>query len=276
MDIDGLKYHYIDQGQGDPILFVHGNPTWSFAWRNFVPTLSKTHRTIAVDHIGCGYSSKPQNYKYELAQHIDNLQALVEHLDLKNITLVAHDWGGAIGMGAAGRMPERFKQFVLMNTGAFRSKRIPLRIAVCRIPVFGSLAIRGLNLFARSALVMAVTKRDRMTPAIKAGYLAPYNSWKNRIATHQFVIDIPLRDSHVSYNSLVEVESGLVQFKEHPMRLIWGEKDWCFTTKFLEEFEQRFPKAETVRIGDAGHYVFEDAQAQVLEQLTEFVSSHSK
>ena len=156
-EIDGHQYHYIDEGdrEGDVLLFVHGNPSWSFAWRNIVNQFSPTHRCIAVDHIGCGMSDKPQDYPYRLENHISNLTALVEKLNLQNTTLLAHDWGGAIGMGAAGRMPQRFKRFVLFNTAAFRSQRIPFRIAVCRIPVFGSIAIRGFNGFPGAAVHMA-------------------------------------------------------------------------------------------------------------------------
>ena len=272
-EVGGQRMHYIDEGTGDVLLMVHGNPTWSFAWRNLIKEFSKTHRVIAVDHMGCGFSDKPADYDYQLEQHIGNLEELIKHLDVSNITLIAHDWGGAIGMGVAGRNPERFARFCLMNTAAFRSKRIPLRIAVCRIPIFGSLAVRGLNGFARAAQTMAVENRQRITPAIRAGYLAPYNSWGNRIATHRFVEDIPLDASHPSYSELVRVEEGLKQFEDSPMLFVWGEKDWCFTTEFLDEFEQRFPQAETLRIPEAGHYVFEDAAEQLAGKLREFLTT---
>ena len=265
-EVNGEKLHYIDEGSGETILCVHGNPTWSFAWRNVVRKLSDRYRVIAIDHLGCGLSSRPPGHRYSLAGHIANLQALVTQL-----TLFAHDWGGAIGMGAAGRMPERFSRFALFNTAAFRSKRIPLRIAVCRIPLFGTFALRGLNAFSRAAITMAVEKHDRMTPAVKRGYLAPYNSWANRAAVNAFVKDIPLRASHPSWSTLVDVENGLEQFKEHPMLLVWGERDWCFTTKFLDEFEERFPRAETFRIPDGGHYIFEDSYEIFLPRVQEFL-----
>ena len=272
VEVNGQKIHYIDEGAGETILCVHGNPTWSFAWRNVVRKLSDRYRIIAIDHLGCGLSSKPPGHCYSLAGHIANLQSLVTQLDLSQITLFAHDWGGAIGMGTAGKLPERFSRFALFNTAAFRSQRIPLRIAVCRIPLFGTFALRGLNAFSRAALTMAVEKHDRMTPVVKRGYLAPYNSWGNRAAVNAFVKDIPLRSSHPSWQTLLDVEAGLEQFKEHPMLLVWGERDWCFTTKFLDEFEQRFPKAETLRIPDGGHYVFEDSHEVFLPRLEEFLS----
>src|SRR5262245_9969418 len=113
--LDGYRYHYVDEGQGEPLLFVHGNPTWSFYWRNLIERYRGQFRAIAPDHMGCGLSEKPARYEYRLARHINNLKQLIERLDLKGITLVAHDWGGAIGLGAASQMPERFARLVLMN-----------------------------------------------------------------------------------------------------------------------------------------------------------------
>jgi len=271
LKIDGHQYHYLDEGQGEPLLMVHGNPTWSFAWRRLVKQLSKSYRVIAVDHMGCGLSDKPQDYPYTLATHVANLKTLIQELDLQHITLFAHDWGGAIGMGAAVDLPERFSKFVLMNTAAFRSREIPLRIAVCRIPLLGAWGVRGLNLFSGAAISMAVEKHERMTAEVKAGFLGPYNNWQNRVAVHRFVQDIPLKPSHPSYQTLVHVEEGLAQFQGHPLLLIWGERDWCFTTNFLDEFERRFPQAETLRIPDAGHYVFEDAHEVMLPRIEQFL-----
>jgi len=275
IDIGGHRYHYIDEGTGETLLCVHGNPSWSFAWRNIVKEYSATHRVIAVDHIGCGFSDKPQKYSYTLRQHIENLDCLIERLSLNNITLLAHDWGGAIGMGVAGKHPELFSRFVLFNTAAFRSRNIPLRIAVCRTPLLGTLAIRGFNLFARAAISMAVAKHPSpMTAAVQCGYLAPYNSWHNRVATLRFVEDIPLKPTHVSYETLVGVEEGLAQFQNSPMLLVWGEQDWCFTTAFRDEFQHRFPDAELLSLPDAGHYVFEDACETIIPRLQKFLTEH--
>ena len=273
LDVDGHAYHYVDEGTGPVLLFVHGNPTWSFAWRNFIKALSPNYRCVAVDHIGCGRSDKPQDYEYTLANHIANLTRLIEHLDLREITLVGHDWGGCIGMGAAVEVPERFSRFVLANTAAFRSRAIPLRIAVCRIPFLGALAVRGLNGFARAAITMAVRKHERMTPAIRDGYLAPYDSWTNRIATHEFVRDIPLNSSHRSYSTLTGIEENLSQFAQFPILFMWGDRDWCFTTDFLAEWEKRFPNAEVTHFPDASHYVFEDACEEMIERLEMFLTS---
>ncbi len=159
LDLGGVTMRYIDTGAGKPVLMVHGNPTWSFYWHELIRDLQPDYRCVAPDHIGCGYSDKPQRYPYTLDQHIQNLIRLIERLDLQRITLVAHDWGGAIGLGALVRLKERFEKIVLLNTAAFPPPYFPLRIRLCRFPLLGQWAVQGLNLFARSATVMATERR---------------------------------------------------------------------------------------------------------------------
>jgi haloalkane dehalogenase len=274
--LGGHRYHYLDEGDGPVLLLVHGNPTWSFYWREVVAALSNRYRLVVPDHIGCGLSDKPSaaDYSYRLAQRIDDLGRLIDRLDLGQITLVAHDWGGAIGMGAAVAAEQRFARFVLLNTAAFRAATCPLRIRVCRTPVLGRVAVQGLNLFARLALRMAVCHGQRMTPAVKAGLLAPYDRWAHRIAVHRFMTDIPLHAAHPSYAALHDVETGLARFRNHPVCLIWGMRDWCFTPAFLARFLEFFPEAEVHRLEDAGHYVVEDAYERIVPILDRFLQSH--
>ncbi|MGD9719931.1 MAG: alpha/beta fold hydrolase [Pirellulales bacterium] len=274
IDLDGLRYAYVDEGQGPTLLAVHGNPTWSFYWRNLIRGLSPHYRVLAVDHMGCGRSSKPQAYNYRLQQHVDNLSRFVEQLDLRDVTLLAHDWGGAIGLGAALAAPERFVRFVMFNTAAFRSRSMPWRIRACRIPCLGKLAVQGGNAFARAALVMAVADRRRMTPAVRAGLLAPYDSWQHRRAIQAFVEDIPMAPSHPSYNALVRIEQGLASLADRPWAFIWGMRDWCFTPAFLEQFLTMIPQAEVHRLADAGHYVVEDAHEQIVPIVERFLAEH--
>jgi haloalkane dehalogenase len=274
--IGGNRYHYLDEGTGPVLLMVHGNPTWSFYWRNLIQALRPRYRVIVPDHIGCGLSDKPQDYPYRLQNHIDNLGKLIEHLDLREITLLAHDWGGAIGMGAAVAAPARFARFVLFNTAAFRSQEMPLRIRICRAPGgVGRFLVRGLNGFLRGALVMGLSDHARLTPAVHSGYLAPYNSWANRIAIHRFVLDIPLDPSHPSYQTLQQVENGLAQFRDHPVQLVWGMRDWCFTGRFLDRFRDFFPQAEVQRFEDAGHWVIEDAHERIIPLVERFIERTS-
>jgi len=273
--IGGRRYHYLDEGEGPVLLMVHGNPTWSFYWRNLIRAFCPRYRVVVPDHIGCGLSEKPspKEYSFRLARRVADLNELVERLDLPEITLGAHDWGGAIGMGAAVAAPQRFSRFVLMNTAAFHLPQCPLRIRVCRVPILGRLAVQGLNLFARAALRMAVCRAERMTPAVRAGLLAPYDRWAHREAIHQFVLDIPLRTKHPSYAALSQLEAGLTKFRDHPVCLIWGMRDWCFTPAFLERFIEFFPQAEVHRLADAGHYVVEDAHEQIVPLVEGFLAA---
>jgi haloalkane dehalogenase len=266
--------HYVDEGRGRTLLLVHGNPTWSFHWRNLIVGLRSTHRLVAPDHIGCGLSDKPQEYDYRLARHIANLVEFIDKLDLAEINLLAQDWGGAIGLGAALARPERFARFVLFNTAAFRSTWMPWRIRLCRAPLLGTLAIRGANAFVRAALRMAVERRDRLTPAVRAGIAAPYDTWSNRVAIDQFVKDIPMSPAHPSFDTLKRIEEGLLRLADKPFQFIWGMRDWCFTPAFLERFLEFFPNAEVHRIEDAGHWVVEDAHERAMPLVERFVDSN--
>ena len=276
LDVDGGRLHYLDEGKSEDsaqpvMLAVHGNPTWSFYWRKLIQSFAGEYRVVVPDHIGCGLSDKPQEWEYRLAQHIDNLCKLVENLDLQNIVLVVHDWGGAIGMGMAGRMPKRITKMVVTNTAAFRSQEIPLSIASCRIPGFGSVAVRGFNAFAGVATWRASAKG--LSPAVKSGLTLPYNSWANRIATLRFVEDIPLKPSHPSYDALLAVEEGLSTLTEKPMLICWGEQDFCFTPNFRKEWQRRFPEAQVHAWDDVGHYVIEDVPERLVETMTTWLSA---
>jgi len=282
LTLDGLKYHYVDEGPAEPVsgqpseplVMLHGNPTWSFYYRALIAQFRTTHRVIVPDHMGCGLSDKPQDYPYTLARHIANLEALLDSLKLERMTLFLHDWGGAIGMGYAERHPELVKRFVLFNTAAFPSSRIPVRIALCTLPIVGAVAVRVFNAFAGLAPSMACAKQARMTPEVKAGYLAPYDSYAHRVAILRFVQDIPMSPAHPTYALLERIGKGLAAFQDHPMLIIWGEQDWCFTTEFLAEWQTRFPAADVHRIPDAGHYVVEDAHEQIIPWVREFFAKH--
>ena len=276
LDVDGQRLHYVDEGSGEPLLFVHGNPTWSFYWRNLILGLRDQYRCIAVDHIGCGLSDKPQNHPYTLERRIADLAEVVERLDLTGTTLLAHDWGGAIGLGTALRLPFRFSRIILFNTGAFPPPFVPWRIAACRTPILGTLAVRGLNAFARAALSMAVEKHDRMTADVRRGFLAPYANWHDRIAINEFVRDIPFSPRHPTWKTLDKIESGLSSLAGWPIQLIWGMRDWCFRPECLARFRKHWPQAEVHELAECGHYVVEDAHERIIPLVADFLHRHSK
>ena len=280
----GYSLAYRDEGpalEGDSpprhdltILCVHGNPTWSYYYRNVFSRFSEHHRVVAVDHVGCGESEKPArgDFPYRLIDHQNNLADLIEHLDLRNVMLLAHDWGGAIGLGALLRCRERFSSIVLLNTAAFPPPYVPLRIAACRIPIIGTLGVRGLNLFARAAVSMAMS-RSSLSDRAAAGLLRPYDTWSNRVAIDAFVRDIPLTKKSPTYKTLLELERQLPSLAEIPSLLVWGMKDWCFRPECLSRFREVWPDAEAVEISDAGHYVLEDATEDVLLSIERFIAT---
>lgn len=268
----GGRMSYVDEGprRDEAVLMLHGNPTWSFYYRELIKALRPAMRGVAPDHIGMGLSEKPEGYDYTLATRIADVEALVAHLGLKRVHLVVHDWGGAIGFGFAARHPELIGRLVVLNTAAFRSTRIPARIALCKAPGIGPWLVRGLNGFAGPATWMAMHRR-RLTPAERDGYLLPYDSWANRVAVSAFVRDIPLEASHPSWPALAATEHGLAQFRERAALIVWGGKDFCFNDAFLERWRQELPQAAVHRIADAGHYVLEDAAEDVVPRIASFL-----
>lgn len=267
------RLHYLDEGQGPCVVMVHGNPTWSYYFRHLVAGLRGTHRVIALDHLGCGLSDKPGDYAYVLRNHIANLERLLEYLHIDTCSLVVHDWGGAIGFGYAVRHPQKIAHIAVMNTAAFPSPRMPWRIRLCRVPVFGEILVRLCNGFAWPATYMAVSKA--LPGEVKASYLRPYNNWHNRVAIAAFVKDIPMTRDHHSYETLAEIEEGLENLRHlHiPLYIFWGGKDFCFNDAFYEEWLQRFPEAQHRYFADAGHYLLEDKGEEILPLLKQFFAA---
>jgi haloalkane dehalogenase len=279
LPIDGLKYHYLDEGRGDPVVMVHGNPTWSFYFRELINALAPRCRTIVPDHIGCGLSDKPAHeaYGFELKNRVDDLEILLEHLRVsENVTLVLHDWGGMIGMAYALRHPERIRRLILLNTYAFlppAGYRIPFAGQfIRRTGPLAALAVRGFNLFSIGALYLASHKG--LTRDVKKGLTAPYNCWHNRLAVLRFVKDIPLSSADSSYQLAGNVGENLSQFADLPIIIFWGEHDFVFNRHFLNEWQHRFPLAETHRFADAGHYVLEDVPHKIIPLVRDFLKRH--
>ncbi|HNW43885.1 MAG TPA: alpha/beta fold hydrolase [Elusimicrobiales bacterium] len=271
----GARMHYLDEGSGKPVVMVHGNPSWSFYYRNLALALRGGSRVIVPDHIGCGLSDKPGDdaYDYTLKSRVDDLEFLLDSLGVKEkITLVVHDWGGMIGLTCAVRHPERIEKLVILNTGAFflpAGKSFPAPLRLCRTPL-GALLIRGFNAFARGAAWVGC-KRERMSTALRRAYAAPYNSWADRIATLRFVEDIPLAPGDKAYPVVQAAQDKLSALAGLPMLICWGLKDFVFDRHFLAEWRRRFPAAEVHAFPDCGHYILEDAQQEVIPLVKSFI-----
>ena len=277
MNINGHDLHYIDKGEGKPVLMIHGNPTWSFYFRGLIQSLSNDFRTIALDHIGCGFSDKPdaKTYKYTLESRVKDLDSLITRLKInEKINLVLHDWGGMIGLAWAVDHPDKIDKIIITNTSGFflpKGKRFPFRLWLIKtIKIFAIPAVLGLNVFAKGALFLG--SRTKLAPDVKKGLVEPYNSWKNRIATLKFVQDIPLTPNDQSYALVNHVDQNLKRLDQTSLLFLWGAKDFVFDLTFLNEFKSRFPQAVTHVFHDAGHYLFEDKPEESCQLIQAFLN----
>jgi haloalkane dehalogenase len=264
---DGVRLHYLDEGEGEPLLMLHGNPTWSFYYRNLVRAFSTSHRCVVPDHVGCGLSDKPSDWAYRLENHSRSIEQLIERLDLRDITLVVHDWGGAIGFAATLKHRARIKRLVLCNTSVFQG-HVPLRIRLCRWPL-SSLPVRGLNAFLETMLMLFVPRKAG--DGVRAGYRAPYGSWADRVAIHRFVQDIPIEAGHPTRGLIDALDRATLEFRNLPTLIVWGARDFVFTDEFLSGWKTRLPQAEVHRLGHAGHLVAEDAPDEVIALMRDFI-----
>lgn len=279
LDIDGLKYHYLDEGTGEPVIMLHGNPSWSFYYRNLVKALKTDYRTIVPDHIGCGLSDKPADsrYHYTLAQRVADLDRLISSLALPSrLTLVVHDWGGMIGLAWAARNPERLARLVVLNTAAFplpAAKPLPLALKLCRDTQLGPFLVQGFNAFARGAAWVGC-QRKRMSAELRRAYCSPYDSWQHRVATLRFVQDIPLKKGDPGYDLVTSTAEALSGFAHIPVCICWGERDFVFDHLFLRQWQHYLPQAEVHNFADCGHYILEDASAEVILLIADFLKRH--
>jgi haloalkane dehalogenase len=279
LDLDGIRMHYLDEGprSAPPVLMLHGNPTWSFYYRQLVLALRDRYRCIVPDHVGCGLSDKPgdDRYSYTLERRIADLETLLQNLDLQQpLRLVVHDWGGMIGFGWAVQQPDRVARMVVLNTGAFplpEEKPFPLALWFAGRTRLGALLVRGLNAFSGVAAKVAFKKP--VSPAVRRAYTGPYDSWKNRIATLRFVQDIPLAAGDRGFDIVQATEQKLPALQDKPMLLAWGMRDFVFDAAFLRRWQKHFPGAEVKTYPDCGHYVLEDAGDDLQQRIVRFLDT---
>jgi cis-3-alkyl-4-acyloxetan-2-one decarboxylase len=268
-----LTLHYVDEGPPDapPLLFLHGNPTWSYLWRRQIADLSAAgHRCVALDHMGFGRSDKPPHLAaYSLKGHVDNATAFVESLDLRDVTLVAHDWGGPIGLGALLERSERLRGVILMNTWAWELPSfLPPFLREFRTEGLGEILALGGNLFVES-IPGGMARRDP-DPEMMAAYRAPFPDYWSRAAPLAFQRDIPLTERDASAPLMASINKRLSDL-DVPMLLVWGMRDPVFQPVFLEQWRQLFPGARVVELADASHFLVEDRPDAVTAAIAEFL-----
>jgi len=267
---------YVDQGRGEPIVMLHGNPTWSYLYRKFIPPIAARHRAIAVDHIGFGRSDKPVK-TLRLEDHIQNFSELALNLNLTEATLVMQDWGGPIGLGFATRHPERIKRLVIMNTWAFRiaagTGLHPL-LEQFRTPGIGEAMVQGLNLFVEGFLPAGIHRPERRDPLMMAAYRAPFPDFNSRAPILAFPRDIPVGDDHPSSAIMGAIQDNLHKLQV-PALIVWGVHDIAIPPQLIEaRWLRYFPDAEVHLLDTASHFLQEDEPEQIVSLILDFVGRH--
>jgi len=281
----GIALSYLDEGprDGEVVVMLHGNPSWSYYWRHLVVGLRDRYRCIVPDHVGMGLSDKPDDaqgasprYDYTLRSRVDDVTTLLDALGITGpVTLAVHDWGGMIGIGWALRHLQQVRRLVILNTATFPlppAKPMPRSLAFGRDSALGALAIRGFNAF--SAIASHVGVARRMPPAVRRAYVAPYDSWANRIATLRFVQDIPLREGDPAWPLVEESGRHLHELADRPVFIGWGLRDFVFDRHCLATFTAALPHADVHAFEDADHYVLEDKHDVLVPMIRDFLEAH--
>jgi cis-3-alkyl-4-acyloxetan-2-one decarboxylase len=268
-----VRLHYVDEGPPDaaPLLFAHGNPTWSYLWREQIAELSaRGHRCVAFDHMGFGRSDKPRQLSaYALQRHVDNTLALIDALDLTDATLVAHDWGGPIGLGALLERSDRFRAVVLMNTWAWELPSfLPPFLREFRTEGLGEILALGGNLFVES--IPGGMRRRDPDPMMMDAYRAPFPDYWSRAGTLAFQREIPLTERDRSAPLMASIHERLSDVSV-PVLLVWGMRDPVFQPVFLDQWRELFPNAQVVELPDASHYLVEDSPGEVTAAIEGFL-----
>src|SRR2546421_8657445 len=276
-DNNGFQMHFVDEGSGEPVVLVHGDPTWGYLYRNFIHALARHQRCIVPDHMGMGKSGVPQEpYPYRLQHHIANFENLLLHLDLRDITLVLHDWGGPVGLGFATRHPERVKRLVLMNTWAFApwpGGPFPRLLEIIRSER-GEAFVLKRNGYLEPALLGTTYHSEKMTTSVLEAYRAPFSTPESRLAMLCWSRDIPVQESDVSYAEMKYIEKGLSQFSEIPILLVWGMQDPVLSPSVLQRWQQLYPQAVTYELEDASHFLQEDAPERIVQCIETFLKAN--
>ena len=260
--------HYVDEGSGQPVVMVHGNPTWSFLYRHLIKRLRTEYRCIAVDHLGFGLSDKPKDWSYLPADHAANLAALIEGLELKNMTLVVQDWGGPIGLSYAVAHPNNIARIVILNTWAWPVNRDPYYIAFSSFvggPI-GRILIRRYNFFAKTIMRQAFGDKRKLSAALHEHYLHPLAAPEDRTACLVFPKQIVGSTPWLS-----RLWDSISTLNGKPKLIVWGMRDIAFREKELKRWERTFPEARSIRLGSVGHYVQEEAPDELADAVGSFL-----
>jgi haloalkane dehalogenase len=259
LEIDGCRVHYVDEGTGPPLLLLHGNPTWSFLYRNIITGLRHRFRCVAVDYPGFGMSTAPPAYGFTPAEHARVLNEFITFLDLQNITMMVHDWGGPIGFAAATRQPERFTAFVIGNTFAWPKSDLFTQVFSRTFggPIGGWLILKR-NFFVETILPANV-RAEKLTSAVMDAYRGPFPTPESRKPQHIFA-----RQILASRPWLAEVERRLPVLRARPALILWPTRDIAFRNRERRRWQELFPYSQTITLHNAGRFIAEDSAPEIV------------
>ncbi len=280
---DGIRVHYVDEGprDGQPVVMLHGNPTWAYLYRNFIPGLvSAGFRAVAHDQLGFGRSDKPKRGReYSIQRHVTHFSALMDELVLDGVTLVLHDWGGPIGLAWAVDNPDRVRRLVILNTFTGHipdTMPMPMPFRLLRAPGSGELLVKGAHVFVRQLLFKkAVLHPERLGENERAAYLVPHPSWDSRTGVLAYPRLIPWDRKNPTRPLGEHVEANLDRLSGKEALICWAMKDPAFRSEALAMWRGRFPNADVHELADASHYLQEDAHEQIVPALVDFLQRTS-
>ncbi|MBI9074065.1 MAG: alpha/beta fold hydrolase [Desulfatibacillum sp.] len=284
MEIEGNRMNYVDEGKGEVLLMLHGNPAWSYLYRHFIKDLKKDYRCIALDHLGYGLSDKPHFEDYSMEAHIRRLGVFIDKMGLKNITLICQDWGGIIGLSYAARNKELFSRLIPMNTTGFLPKS-PGEFARCigawafpylwsyKVPVLGKKMAMDWNIFLRAGMHLGIYNSKRqLHPKAINGYLYPFQMVRDRTAIMKSVRQVPMGPLDKTWWLLRDTGKALEGWDVRT-QVIWGMKDPVFVPWFMEKFETLLPNhAPSMKIPTAGHFLQDDEPEIIIKAIRGFLS----
>ncbi|MEG6523240.1 alpha/beta fold hydrolase [Desulfotomaculum sp. 1211_IL3151] len=282
IEIEGNNIHYLDEGNGEVLLMLHGNPTWCYLYRHFIPELSLDYRCIAPDFLGFGWSDKPVGADYSLQAQLKRLTIFIERLELAEITLIIHDIGGIIGLSWAAEHKHLVKRLVILNTSGsvpavwYDNRYLPpwsyLVLWPLRIPGVGELLVQGFNILQRMVMPLAFADQRVFTREARRGFRLPYRCKADRVAQLSTVRQIPILKSDPVYHMLLKTGQRLKGWQV-PTQIIWGMKDPAFSPKLIKDLERLLPNHRpTLRLPGAGHFLMEEQPTAILEKIKEFLT----
>lgn len=267
--VGGYRMHYLDEGAGPVVVMVHGNPTWCFFYRNLVKALRASFRVIVPDHLGCGLSERTPGQFFRARDRVNHLEELLDQLGVKEFSLVMHDWGGSIGTALAQRRRRDVQKLVYFNTTLGEIEELPRIIRLAASPFVGEILTKYTKTFLR--LTTSIGAYRPVPDEVKRGYYAPFETSYSRQAIWDFVSDIPFFSAHPSFGQKLNLEQGLAELAQKPVKIMWGLKDPCFHPGFLRKMKGYFPRADIEELPEASHLVLEDEPEHIAASVRSFL-----